>query len=114
MKRYEPECWDGTLFLVAGDERVKIGNLDDIVDLVGGETYVIEYDERQRKQPWLDTDDGVLEIDVHDSVTTITHTEALVAELRKYDMGTDRYGLPERTVKFANLLVGIFERQGSS
>ncbi|SFL43776.1 hypothetical protein SAMN04487950_3743 [Halogranum rubrum] len=116
MTRYTPECVDDTLFLVSEDDgtRIEVGTVDDIVDAVGGETYVIEYDDKQQAQPWLDTDDGVLEIDVREVVTTMSHTEEMVSELADYDMSTDRYGLPTRTVEFANQLVEILERQGSS
>ncbi|SDN23417.1 hypothetical protein SAMN04487949_3716 [Halogranum gelatinilyticum] len=116
MTRYTPECVDDTLVLVGEDDgdRIEIGTVDDIVDAIGGETYQIEYDHHQRTQPWLRTDDGVLEIDVREAVMTLPHTEEKVADLVDYDMSTDRYGLPARTVEFANQLVDIFERQGSS
>jgi len=112
MKQFEPDCRDGTLSLCHDETRVAIGALDDIVAAVGGETYRIEYDDAQRMQPWLDTDDGALEIDVRDAVTTMTHTEEFVADLAEYDMETDRYGLPTRTVEFADRFVDILEQQG--
>ncbi|ESP87113.1 hypothetical protein [Candidatus Halobonum tyrrellensis] len=111
--RYEPECDDGTLFLVAGDDRVEIGAVDDVVDAVGNETFSIEYDEKQRTQPWLETDEGVLDVDVRETVTTLAHTPETVADLREYGMETDAYGLPTRTVEFANVVVDILSRQGS-
>ncbi|MFC7203169.1 hypothetical protein ACFQJC_06560 [Haloferax namakaokahaiae] len=116
MTRYTPRIVDGTLYLVGedGGDRLEVGTIDDVVDAVGGETYVIEYDHHQRTQPWLQTDDGVLEIDVREAVTTLPHTEKKVAELADYDMSTERYGLPTRTVEFANQLVDILELQGSS
>lgn len=113
MTRYEPECVDGTLFLVAGDDRVEVGEIDHVVDAVGGDSYAIEYDDKQRMQPWLETDDGTLDIDVHETVTTLPHTKEFVSELREYDMGTARFGLPRRTVEFANMLVDILEQQGN-
>ena len=112
MTRYKPECVDGTLFLVGDDDRVEVGTVDDIVDAVGNDTYSIEYDERQRTQPWLDTDEGNLDIDVRETVTTLYHTEDMVSDLREYDMETDRYGLPTRTVEFANRFVEILSEQG--
>ncbi|WP_225333523.1 hypothetical protein [Halomicrobium urmianum] len=114
MTRYEPACEDGTLVLVADDvdDRLEVGPVDDVVDAVGGDTHAIEYDQKQRKQPWLDTDDGTLEIDVRDAVTRLNHTPEFVSELREYDMGEDRYGLPTRTVKFADRFVDILEQQG--
>ena len=113
MIRYEPETENETLFLRGGDDRLEVGRVDDVVDAVGGETYTIEYDERQRRQPWLETDEGVLEVDVREAATTLGHTAEAVSELREYDMETDRYGLPTRTVEFANRLVDILERQGA-
>lgn len=112
MQRYEPECEDGTLFLVAGDDRVEVGSVDQIVDAIGGDSYAIEYDEKQRTQPWLETDDGTLDLDVRETVTTLPHTEEFVSDLREYDMDTARYGLPTRTYKFADMLVDILDNQG--
>lgn len=114
MTRYDPECVDGTLFLVAGDDVVEVGAVDDIVAAIGGETYPIEYDEKQQTQPWLDTNSGALEIDVPEAATELSHTEELVSELCTYDMEADTYGLPTRTVEFANELVDILEQQGNS
>lgn len=112
MTRYEPNCIDGTLFLVAGDDQVEIGSVDDVVAAVGGDTYVLEYDRKQRTQPWLETEDGALEISVRKKVTTLPHTDEVVSELREYDMGTERYGIPTRTVKFADRFVDTLEQQG--
>lgn len=113
MDRYTPNIVDRTLFLVEEADRVEIGSVDHIVDAIGGETYTIEYDQRQRKQPWLRTDDGELEIDVREAVTSLSHGGDTVSEIRTYDLETDRYGLPTRTVEFADTLVEILERQGS-
>lgn len=113
MTRYEPVSEDGSLFLVAEDGgRVEIGAVDDVMAAIGGNTHPIEYDQKQRTQPWLDMDDGVLEIDVRETVTTLPHTEELVSELREYGMETERYGLPRRTVEFANKFVDVLEQQG--
>ncbi len=114
MTRYTPEVTDGTLYLVGDDDRVAVGDVDEVVAAVGGDSHAIEYDEKQRAQPWLDTDDGVLEIDVREAVTTLPHTEEFVADLREHGMETDRSGIPTRTVEFANGLVEILERQGRS
>lgn len=113
MTRYEPDCVDGTLVLVAEDDQLEVGAVDDIVDAIGGDTHSIEYDQKQRTQPWLETEDGVLEIDVRETVTTLPHTEETVSALRDYDMETDRYGLPRRTVEFADRFVDILEQQGT-
>lgn len=112
MTRYEPVTENGTLFLDSGDDRVEIGTVDDVVAAMGGDTHSIQYDQKQREQPWLNTDDGVLDIDVREAVTTLPHTEELVSEIRRYDMGTGQYGLPKRTVEFADHLIDVLEQQG--
>lgn len=112
MTRYEPECEDGTLFLVGDDDRVEIGSVDDIVDAMGGDTFTLEYDEKQRAQPWLETDDGSLDVDVREAITTLPLTPEQANELREYGMGTERYGLPRRTFEYANILTDILQQQG--
>ena len=114
MTRYVPNCDDGRLTLVseADDDRIDIGAIDDVIDAIGDSTHSIEYDQKQRTQPWLDTDDGTLAIDVREAVTTLPHTGETVDELREYDMGTERYGLPLRTVMFANEVLDILDAQG--
>lgn len=116
MTRYEPACEDGTLYLVADDreDRVEVGPVDDVVAAIGGDAYTIEYDERQRAQPWHDLDDGRLEVDVRDAVTTLPHTPDLVDDLREHGMGTDQYGIPARAVAFADRFVDILEQQGKT
>ncbi|WP_434521131.1 hypothetical protein [Halorubrum sp. AS12] len=114
MTRYVPNCDDGRLALVSesGDDRLDIGAVDDVMAAIGDSTHAIEYDQKQRTQPWLDTDDGTLEIDVSEAVTTLPHTPETVDELREYDMDTERYGLPLRTVMFANEVLDILDAQG--
>ena len=114
MTRYEPITEDGTLYLVAdgGGDRIEIGAVDDVLAAMGGDTHSIEYDRKQRKQPWLDTDDGELDIDVREAVTTLPHTPETVEALRGFGMGDERYGLPRRTVEFTKAFVDILEQQG--
>lgn len=111
MERYEPECMNGTVFLVSGGDRVEIGSLDDIVSAMGGDEFSIEYDEKLRTQPWLDADDGTLDVDVRETVLELPFTAEQVAELRDYGMSTDRYGLPRRTYEYSNLLAAVLDRQ---
>lgn len=113
MKQFKPECEEGTLLLVADDERVEIGAVDQIVDAIGGETFTLEYDEEQQTQPWLDLDENnALEIDVREAVTSMHHSEDLVSDLREHDLSIDRYGIPERAMVFANRFVDILNEQG--
>lgn len=113
MKQYKPKCEEGTLLLVADDEQVEIGAVDQIVDAIGGETFTLEYDEEQQTQPWLDLDENnALEIDVREAVTTMHHPEDLVSDVRKHDLSIDRYGIPERAMVFADKFVDILNEHG--
>jgi len=113
MGRYEPVVTDGILFLQLDGDRIEIGDLDDIVDAVGGEEYTISYSDEQRTVDWLvGTDEGDLTIDVRDTITTMDHHPDTVAALRRHDMSVEKHGIPERAVSFADFLVDAWEEQG--
>ncbi len=112
MTRYTPEVEDGTLFLVGDDDRLEIGTDDDVLAAVGEDHHTLEYDHKQRTQPWLDAADGTLDVDIREAVTTLPHGPDTISELRRYDMSTEQYGLPRRTVEFADIIVEILEGQG--
>lgn len=115
MKRYETRIEGGTVFLETDDGQLEIGDLDAIVDVVGNETYTISYDERQRTQAWLDTDEeGKITFDVREAVADMSHRGEVVERMRATGLSRERYGLPERTVEFAKEIVDIFEQQGAS
>lgn len=114
MATYEVEDRNGTLWAVSGDGELEIGELDDVVAAVGGETYTITYDEAQRKHPWLETDDGELEISVRDAVSSFRFDDETLAQFGDVSMDTTKYGLPERTVEFAEAVIGIWDRQGTT
>lgn len=90
MQRYETAVRDGVLYLEApggadgepADDPegwLEIGSMDAIVELVGGETYELQYDERQRQAGWLDTDeDGRITFDVRETIRTTTFDDEFV------------------------------------
>ena len=49
MERHDTKLEDETLFIEWDDEWVEIGSLEALLDLFGGETYEIEYDDAQSK-----------------------------------------------------------------
>lgn len=112
VTRYEIENRGGRLYVVGDDDSVEIGDLDDVVATIGGETYTITYDGAQRAQPWLDTDDGDLEIDVREAVTSIRFRQETFDAFADAPMDDAKYGIPERVVDFADVVVDIWEEQG--
>ncbi|XVH33162.1 hypothetical protein ACNS7O_16425 (plasmid) [Haloferacaceae archaeon DSL9] len=115
MQRYETHIDGGTVYLETGDGRLEIGDLDTIVDVIGGETYAITYTDRQRTHAWLDTDDdGSMTFDVRAVVSDMSHRSEFVRRMQSIDLSKAKYGVPERTVEFAEEIVSILEQQGSS
>lgn len=115
MKRYRTDVRDGTLFLERDDGWFAVGPMDDIVALVGGETYAVEYDEQERAAVWLDTDaEGVLRFDVRETVCETTFTDEFVAPIESIPADeTDEQGYPCRAAVFANLLQAIWDSKGN-
>jgi YD repeat-containing protein len=114
MRRYQTELEDGTLYIEHDDGRLEVGEMDDIVALVGGETYTLEYDERQRTVAWLDTEDGELTFEVREVLADMSYTEDVLTSLAGADLdSTDEEGYPLRTSVFADLMTRIWDSKGN-
>ena len=115
MKRYETSIRDDVLYLEGEDGWFEIGPIHDICSLVGGETYTIEYDERQRTVGWLDTDsDGTISFDVRETIAEMDYNDEFVATLEAIESNeTDDEGYPLRASVFADLMTEIWNSKGS-
>jgi hypothetical protein len=115
MKRYDTIIRDDVLYLEGEDSWFEIGSINDICSLVGGETYTIEYDERQRTVGWLDTDsDGTLSFDVRETIAEMDYNDDFVATLETIDSNkTDEEGYPLRASVFADLMIEIWNSKGN-
>lgn len=115
MRRYATDVRDEVLYVETDDGWLEVGPLDEICTLVGGETYTIEYDERQRTMDWLDTDaEGKLTFDVRETIQGMDYNEEFVAELAAVDGdATDADGHPLRASVFADLMTSIWDSKGS-
>ncbi|GAB3040134.1 hypothetical protein [Natronobiforma cellulositropha] len=115
MNRYATDVRNDRLHLETDDGWIEIGPMDDIVDLVGGETYAIQYDERQRQMSWLDTDeDGTLTFDVRETLERMDYDQEFVENLVSVDGdATDEAGYPLRASVFADLMTSIWDSKGS-
>ncbi|UTF52483.1 hypothetical protein [Natronosalvus rutilus] len=115
MERYETRVEGGTVYFETDEGDLEIGDLNTIVDVIGNETYTITYDEKQRTQAWLETDeDGAVTFDVRETIVDLDHRREFVEKMRSIDRSEEKYGLPERAVEFAEEIVSIFEQQGAS
>lgn len=79
MARYETVVTDETVYIEKGPERIEIGDLDLILDIVGGHAWTISYSDQEKADyPDLDTSDEGLTIDVVDAINAMTFGESFV------------------------------------
>lgn len=83
MTRYGTTIEDGTVYVDADLGRIEIGDLDTIIDLIGGPAWTIRYvDEDIERYPDLDTSDEGLTVDVVDTIEAMTFSGAFVETLK--------------------------------
>lgn len=112
--RYGTKIDDGTLFVEGTTgEWLEVGTMSDVTDLVG-ETYTIEYTNRQAAAAWIDTDeDNTITVDVRERVAEMTFDGEFVDELESASpTETVQAGHPERTERFAALLTDALQSAG--
>lgn len=83
MVRYETVIVDETVFVTDGEDRLAVGDLDRIVEAVGGPAWTITYSEYEKtRYTDLDTADEGLTVDVVDTINAMTFDEGFVETLR--------------------------------
>ncbi|MFB6136936.1 MAG: hypothetical protein ABEJ42_01160 [Halobacteriaceae archaeon] len=115
MRRHDTKIEDGTLYVEESEgEYLEVGALEDVFQLVGGETFDIEYDTRHAAYfDWISTDaDGVMTIDVREALGEMSYPTAFVEKLAALDL-EDRDGPPERTAFFADAMSTAWEQKGN-
>ena len=91
MRRYETAVEDGSVFVETPEGRLVVGDLDRVIDAVGGHAWTISYADWEREEyEDLDTADEGLTVDVVDMMEAMTHGESFVETLRAQP--TDRHG----------------------
>ena len=109
--RYGIVIEDREVYVAAGEDRLWVGDLDEILGLVGGPAWTISYTDRQkRRHPDLDTSDEGLTVDVVDVINGMELDGAFVESLER--LPEDRTGdqrVPPRTGLFVGRLVGSLE-----
>ncbi|MCO8244803.1 MULTISPECIES: hypothetical protein [unclassified Haladaptatus] len=115
MKRYQTDVRNRTLHIETGDGWMEVGSMDDICELVGGEMYSIEYDERQRAADWSGADeDGTFTFDVPETLSELSYDKEFVANVSSVPLDeTDDDGYPLRTSVFADMMMRIWDTKGN-
>lgn len=82
MTRYETYVDGDTVYVGSDDGYVEVGDVADILDVVGGPAWTITYTEGEKERnPAMDTSDEGLTVDVVDMIQAMTHGEKFVQTL---------------------------------
>ena len=114
MRRHETRVEDGVLAIETDDGWLEIGEMDDVTSLLG-ETYEIEYDERERTAAWLQTDEGgTLSFPVAKTIEGLSFDAEFVGLVAGTPLDElDEDGIPQRTAFFANMMREIWDSKGN-
>lgn len=89
MTRYATFVEAGTVYVGSADGRLEVGDVDDILDVVGGAAWTISYSEAEKgRRPAMDTSDEGLVVDVVDMIQAMTHGEKFVRTLAAHPVET--------------------------
>ncbi|MFW5955991.1 MAG: hypothetical protein ACOCQY_01160 [Halorhabdus sp.] len=115
MQRYDTRLEDGTLYVEWDGDWLDVGSMATIRELLGGETFEIEYDDQQATTPWLanSLEDNTLTFDVTETILGMDFNEEFVQEIAEQPLEeTGMQGHPVRTEAFAEKMREIWESQG--
>ena len=103
---------DNEICYVEGpDGRFEVGPITKIVDLIGGKTYSVEYDDKAAQYPWLSTDkDGMLSFEVRDAIEGMGFEETFVDQLQNTPLTElNDEGVPHRLAFFADMVTQMWD-----
>ncbi|MFW6436741.1 MAG: hypothetical protein ACOCYZ_03820 [Halococcoides sp.] len=76
MTRHPTTVEDGTIYVGEGEDRLPVGDLDRVIEAVGGFSWTIRYTDAERERhPGMATDDAGLTVDVVDVMLAMTHSD---------------------------------------
>jgi hypothetical protein len=111
MTRYDTVVEDGTIYVGSDDGRIRVGELDDVLDVLGGPAWTITYSAAEKERhPGMNTADEGLTVDVVDVIHAMTHGEQFVKSLAAQPgEASDDAALPPRTGLFVGKLLENLE-----
>lgn len=112
---FEATLREGTLFLEDTETAIEVGSLDEVVELLGGEMYSIEYSDRQASVAWLSTDeDNTITFDVRECLLEIPYSEESVEQIASCPLGeTGVTGFSKRIEHFTDLVTELWDTKGT-
>jgi len=115
MERYATRIDDDILFIEVGEQDLEVGDLSEICEIVGGDTYTLEYDAKAQATSWIATDeDGTITFDVRETLADMDYNETIVEKIANKPIdATNNEGYPVRTAKFAELMQEIWDSKGA-
>ena len=82
VTRYETTVTQGIVYVQGPDRRIPVGDLEEIIDLVGGPAWTIHYtDEEKQRYGALNTADEGITVDVRDTIHAMTFGKRFVRTL---------------------------------
>lgn len=114
MERYDTLIDGDEVALETPEGEVTVGSMADVCEILGGETYTIEYDDAAQATAWLRTDDeGTVSFDVRETVADLDFDRTFVEKVAREPIDrTGPDGYPRRTERFAELLDAIWSSKG--
>ncbi|WP_227356441.1 hypothetical protein [Haladaptatus salinisoli] len=113
--RYEAKLEEDVLHVECDGGWLKIAPMDDVVELIGGETYTLEYDDRAAAASWLNTDeDDAISFNVRETVVEFAYSADFVENLMRCPVDeSGESGHPKRAELFADLVTAIWDAKGN-
>lgn len=112
--RYEAVIENDILYLEHEEGLLEVGSMDAIVELFGGETYTLEYTDRQSAAAWISTDDdNTIAIDVREELADWAYTAEFGASVADNPLDeSGESGYPLRTEVFVDTVIAIWDAKG--
>jgi hypothetical protein len=93
MRRHETTVEDGTVYIDTAEDRLQVGDLETVVQTVGGHAWTIRYSDWEKDYyEDMDTSDEGLTVDVVDVMQAMTHGDSFVETLRAHPADADAGG----------------------
>lgn len=115
VTRYETQIEDEVLYIEYEDRLLEIGSVEAIVDLMGGETYTLEYTKKQASAAWLNTDENnTIDVNVREAIESMSYQRDFITNLANCSLDENGdAGYPKRTELYADLMTHILESKGN-